>query len=330
MPERFKPYSSEEAWNEAELLKKKRAENEKLSYADAERDVALEKVIESAKNGELAEKIKNLDLSKEDDIEELRIYLKPWYQNGSKMQKILDGNGKEIFQFDSKIAYILEVFRKGYFSKLKESDLVQRGDSYGHEIYKSTMAYLEMSNTGQDVKKGLESTQGSDKFFDTVGAIAKFTATSMNGGLPGSFIGIWGSKIQEGELTKNFVETHPNYQDVMNMAKMADCFFETLFEVFTKFLSNKLKNPDFTISGVNSEITPEQVVSDFDLSRKIFDSVFRRNWASLEKEALEANLSESVAEQVRMFTEKIGQYQKVLDEFNERLKYAKPQVKDKE
>lgn len=46
MSEQFKPYTPEEAWDEAELMKEKMAQNENLSYADAE------KKVESSRNSE--------------------------------------------------------------------------------------------------------------------------------------------------------------------------------------------------------------------------------------------------------------------------------------
>lgn len=46
MPEQFKPYTPEEAWNEAELMKEKITENEKLSYSDAQKEIESDKVKE--------------------------------------------------------------------------------------------------------------------------------------------------------------------------------------------------------------------------------------------------------------------------------------------
>mgnify|MGYP006877927406 CR=1 FL=1 len=154
----------------------------------------------------------------------------------------------------------------------------------------------------------------------------------MNGSLAQRMISYQYRLSKNNELTKTFVENHPNNKSIMEMTEKVDDFFITLREVLLKFLSNLIQDPKFVFSGKNTKITPEQIISDFEQAQKIYNSndYSEEGWMKIKREACTAELSEETEAQTRMFIQKVEQYQKVLDEFNKKLKYAKLQAEKKE
>jgi hypothetical protein len=327
MSEHFKPYSPEEALNEAELMRKKMTENNKLDYASAGYEIDLEKVIESAKNGELASAIKKLDLSTDDGVKKIAELLEPW--SGDMHNKIiLDVDGKKIFKtntdvgkFENQACSILSAIENS-IKKLPGTDLFTKVVLYSNAIYNSSYQLQNLSSS----EDGLTSLDASDKFISSLGVMAKFTATALNGGQASYFATIWKEGIKNKRFTNDFVMQHPNYKIIIDLSVKADKFFLSLSKIFIKYLSNLIQDGDFKISGENSSITMEQLAEDSYLAR----TLQRRDlWKLCEQESSTPKTSKEFAEELEMFTEKIEQYQKVLDEFNEKLSYAKPQTKSK-
>ncbi len=335
MSEDFKRYTPEEASKEAELMQQKIALDETLSYADAEEKIELEKVIRSAENGTTANYLRTLDLSTEEGIEKLEKSLTILHRAKSK-QKIIDDDGRELLPrgggvstFEANAGYILEIFNRDLMDALKNANFHDKSNWYGHGITKAIYRCLDLSRSGQYKEKWFNSFEGADNFLTAIGVMAHFAVSALNGGLPGNFVSMWGHKMYvKKELSEDSVAAHPNYPSILELIQTVDNFFYTFREVFTKYLSHQIQDPNFEISHENPHVSAEEIVSEhMQLIRFVINANYQRKREELTKTVLgESVLSQEVEDETRMFIDTITKYQKVLDEYNQRLEYAKPQT----
>lgn len=337
MPEQSKPYSPEEAWNEAELIKQKKAANEKLSYADAEKKVEFDKIKENAGNGTYARVLRGLDLTNSNDIEEATKILSSC-GGGPNGAKIFDASGSRIFSipnFEDKAGSILNTFKGDYFEKLKNANIFTKTDKYGHEITTATWRYLDLAGMeGQDIGKITSRTEESEKLFGLIGVMSFFTAKSLNGTLCSRYLNQWREFIEEGELSEDIVKKHPNFKSIEFLVNKADKFFETLHEFFLKYLSNQIQDPNFLMSSSNSNINIEEIYSDFEKVRFLLLSIKKRFRDERLRKVYEGDETrngenfEEVEAETQLYIGLIDKYQKAIEEYSKKIRYAKPEVKN--
>ncbi len=299
---------------------------------DLEEQIRL--ATENAKNGITADLIRSLDLSTEDSVEILRQTLSPF----SKVKhKILDKNGNDVFSFktssqDLPAEYFLNqiLYRFSLLSTCirDSSHLLNEFDLFGHELIKigsEGLSRLRLSGDEYPVFSLKAEYSNQDRFLSTLEIISDFTATSLNDGLPGAFLGTLFNIARKKEISEEFMKNHPNYSKIEELKTKAYKLFDTLREVFTKYLSNIIYNPDYLIQVDNPSIDISQLDADYKIILPMMLKDEASHFRNLSKEAKEPKIQPEVEAQTRMFIERIDEYQKALDFYNSHLTYARPQ-----
>lgn len=258
----------------------------------------LGKLIKEAQNGIMADKIRGLDLSKEEDRDELRYLMSPWggVEGGIEQdEKIYNTDGTKMFPGD----YIEHNFGYGsggllnlgcHLREIESKYLLE--DKFSDDDIRSTVDAIKNINGHSIVKMPYNF---SNIFGFSEGVMEKdvnisylsYTALFVGETLNKSFVGSALYYLIESQDIKN----NPNYPIMKKLIEKHREFFCEWNSVFFRYLSHQLQDQKLIYDGISPEnyddvkrsyldMDKEYKLSDYHHSEKSYD--FRKSFSNEE------------------------------------------------
>ena len=195
-----------------------------------------------------------------------------------------------------------------------------------------------------------------ENFIARLGIISELTAKSLNGAVPSNFLRALASLSVEGKnrkkeayeliiekfsdsqeieeiktkldelmddvLSNEKIKKHPNYPKIIELINKAYQLFETLREVFIKYLSNIINDQNYSIQLGDSIISSPQ----FELDNETIKTCEKVEIENVLEGVKRMEFKTVVESQSQMFIDRIDAYQKLLDYYNSEIKYTVPQI----
>lgn len=265
-PEQFNTYSKEEAQEEASKMQEKIEKGEARNYSEAERVVEqsenkkeeMEKLIREAQDGTMVDKIRGLDLSKEEDRDELRHLVEPWdymRRGVRREQDIYNKDGKKLF-----LSYNFDYFRNGILDlggmlkKMPENFDSRSLDIIGHGIAKVDKN-LEACFVKKEKRLFSDTPEEGDidPFIQKLSHIVKFASQSFNMTYTGNAANFM-CKYDK----KNNCE-HPQYSRLNELFKECCSLLKVADETVFRYLSNRMQDSNYLFSGEYQELSDQEM-----------------------------------------------------------------------
>lgn len=316
----------------------------------------LEKLIKEAQDGTMADKIRVLDLSKEEDRDELRYLVEPWdyMRNGMRReQDVYNKDGGEFF-----LSYNFDYFRNGILdlremlSRMLENFDSSSLDIVGHGIVKVDKmleaCFVKKEKSFYDIPE-----EGNiDPFIQKLSHIIKFASQSFNMTYTGNAANLMCAYDKKNNCK------HPQYSRLNELFKECHALLEVVDETVFRYLSNRIQDPNYSFLGEYPELSDQELeayerdlydgnCSDFNLHRAV-ERIIKKGGlpeylltdeeiykVSQDGEYLyffktmlfQANIGlglidKKLEEKITEYMEKIKNYKEMLESVNSQIPYA--------
>ena len=318
----------------------------------------IEEIIKNASNGTTAAYIKSLDLSTKEGVAELGRTLLPWatiYEDPD-YSAFWDDKGKGIYSFpvildDCGVA-ILAPADPPYTAHTSLSTVNRLLDDYRDADFVASTSenwskenwsfwcmicgdnFVKMGGI-ENIKPTYASGPNTNKFLMALRMIIEVTAQTFNRSAQGNLLlynkGLFQyGKISKGEFLQRLEEMH-----MPAALSRAQRIFQTFYEVFMKYVSNVIQDSNYKVPE-NTLITNEQIETGLEYVIEMNEEMVRgwNEWGNAFRDFGEHNdyandprvidLKQRTLKITDLLIEKFDQFQRVLDEYNSKMSYAKP------
>lgn len=296
----------------------------------SKRDQDIDEIMSYEKTGDLLNLIKSFDLSNREDLQIFLIIADAFRIEGGK--KIRNKDGSLLFpngRIESHLYFPLEL--TGILEQFNSVSLAERMQLNGHEIVKissESLTYWAHRNEQKGYVEILSSAspENSHALLATLIISIDIASQSLNRYSPGSFIvELVGHAQKSNGSLKDLFDRHPNSQTLRGLLKSQEDLLTIWNEVFRKYLSHIIQNPQYVFQAKNELMQSEDLLAYAQYAEDRLDIRTSDSLMQKIKESVENNIFcpeiEAEASEIIEITRK---FQAVLENYNNRMDYARP------
>jgi hypothetical protein len=290
-------------------------------------------LFEAEKSGELADFIRNLDLSNKEDVRRLLAIAEIYTNCGSTHKFILNRDGTMLFpkgNIETKLTHVLEL--TDILEKLDSCSLADMRQYNGHSIVKIPIENLSHWADRYNQMEILDiissiNPNNSNQLLSTLIVTSEVAAQSINRYDTGMFIGSLIRFTEEnGLVPEEVLLNHPNGQTIRALIKVQKEMFTVWNDVCLKYLSNIIKNQDFYFS-VESQKLSLEVLTNYatEIKSKKYRMIAESLLEKIEKSIKENTLCTEIETETGELINKMKIFTSVLEDYNSKMEYARPE-----